>query len=87
MSDEEPVRVMALHAYGYCKRLCYLEEIEEIRIADDRVYAGRTLHAEIEKEDDILIAPVCANCGQRIGERDTSPQRTWEGADPSYRIL
>lgn len=38
------VRVMALHALAYCERLFYLEEVEEIRVADHRVYAGRTLH-------------------------------------------
>lgn len=43
-SHDEPVRVMALHALNYCPRLFYLEEVEEIRLADDRVYAGRTLH-------------------------------------------
>lgn len=41
---EEPLRIMALHALEYCPRLFYLEEVEEIRMADDRVYAGRTLH-------------------------------------------
>jgi len=40
------LRVMALHALAYCERLFYLEEVEEIRVADDRVYAGRTLHAQ-----------------------------------------
>jgi CRISPR-associated protein Cas1 len=35
---------MALHALAYCERLFYLEEVEEIRVADHRVYAGRTLH-------------------------------------------
>lgn len=44
MSDFPLIRVMALHALGYCERLFYLEEVEEIRVADDRVYAGRTLH-------------------------------------------
>lgn len=39
---------MALHAWGYCRRLFYLEEVEEIRLADERVHAGRADHAEIE---------------------------------------
>jgi CRISPR-associated protein Cas1 len=47
-----PVRVMALHALAYCQRLFYLEEVEEIRVADERVYAGRELHAGLEGEDD-----------------------------------
>jgi len=63
----EPVRVMALHAYGYCKRLCYLEEVEEVRIADDRVYAGRRLHTEIEKEDEEREAKTFELRSQTLG--------------------
>jgi len=40
---------MALHALGYCERLFYLEEVENLRVADERVYAGRRLHVEIER--------------------------------------
>lgn len=47
-STEEPIRVMALHALLYCERLFYLEEVEEIRVADAAVYAGRELHASLE---------------------------------------
>lgn len=43
-THDEPIRIMALHALVYCPRLFYLEETEEIRLANDRVYAGRTLH-------------------------------------------
>lgn len=46
------IRVMALHALSYCHRLFYLEEVEEIRLADDRVYAGRELHQSLEDESD-----------------------------------
>ena len=35
---------MALHALAYCERLFYLEEVEELRVADHAVHAGRTLH-------------------------------------------
>jgi CRISPR-associated protein Cas1 len=45
---------MALHALAYCERLFYLEEIEEIRVADDRVYDGRTLHEALD-EDGVLV--------------------------------
>lgn len=38
---EPPIRVMALHALLYCERLFYLEEVEELRVADHAVYAGR----------------------------------------------
>ncbi|WP_244893353.1 type I-MYXAN CRISPR-associated endonuclease Cas4/Cas1 [Ferroacidibacillus organovorans] len=48
MDSTEPLtRVMALHALEYCERLFYLEEVEEIRIADQAVYDGRRLHEEI----------------------------------------
>jgi CRISPR-associated protein Cas1 len=48
----EPLRIMSLHALEYCERLFYLEEVEEMRLADERVYAGRRLHVEIEKKED-----------------------------------
>lgn len=50
--DEPPLRVMALHALLYCERLFYLEEVEEIRVADANVYAGRRLHLERVSLDD-----------------------------------
>jgi len=46
------IRVMALHALAYCERLFYLEEVEEIRIADASVYAGRKLHEELRQTDE-----------------------------------
>jgi len=43
---------MALHALLYCERLFYLEEVEEIRVADFAVYAGRRMHEELLPLDD-----------------------------------
>jgi CRISPR-associated protein Cas1 len=59
MFDEEvesrpAVRVMALHALVYCQRLFYLEEVEEIRVADAAVLAGRTLHEELEEPVEVV---------------------------------
>ena len=51
-TDEPPLRVMALHALLYCERLFYLEEVEEIRVADANVYAGRRLHDDVVPLDD-----------------------------------
>lgn len=48
----ESLRVMSLHALAYCERLFYLEEVEEMRVADERVYAGRRLHVEIERDEE-----------------------------------
>lgn len=53
-TDQPLIRVMALHALGYCERLFYLEEVEEIRVANAQVYAGRTLHVEREEPDPSL---------------------------------
>lgn len=44
--DEPLLSVAGLHALVYCERLFYLEEVERIRVADERVYAGRRLHVE-----------------------------------------
>lgn len=46
------LKVHALHALAYCERLYYLENVEEMRIADGAVYAGRRLHVELEREED-----------------------------------
>ncbi len=50
MSAPEPlIRVMALHALAYCERLFYLEEVEEIRVADAAVFDGRRVHEELDE--------------------------------------
>ena len=46
------IRVMGIHSFTYCERLFYLEEVEEILIADERVFEGRTLHEEIKVENE-----------------------------------
>lgn len=46
------LKVHALHALAYCERLFYLEEVENMRVADERVYAGRRLHVELAREED-----------------------------------
>ncbi len=48
----ETIRVSALHALAYCPRLYYLEEVEELYTQDAAVFAGRRLHAELEKQED-----------------------------------
>ncbi len=52
LPDSLPLlRVMALHALEYCERLFYLEEVEEIRVADAAVHAGRALHERLEEPE------------------------------------
>jgi CRISPR-associated protein Cas1 len=51
-NSSPPLRIMSLHALLYCERLFYLEEVEEIRVADHAVYAGRRLHDDVAPLDD-----------------------------------
>lgn len=51
--DEPTIRVMALHALVYCERLYFLEEVEEIRVADEAVWSGRELHEELGEDEAI----------------------------------
>jgi CRISP-associated protein Cas1 len=51
-TDQDTIRVSALHALAYCPRLFYLEEVEELYTQDAAVFAGRRLHAELEKQED-----------------------------------
>lgn len=44
---------MALHALAYCERLFYLEEVEEIRVADAAVWAGRRMHLELDEPEEV----------------------------------
>ena len=48
----QPLAIHSLHALAYCERLFYLENVEFLRVADERVYAGRRLHVELEREED-----------------------------------
>jgi len=50
-TQEPLLRVMSLHALTYCERLFYLEEVEEIRLANAAVFAGRALHEEMQQRE------------------------------------
>ena len=51
-TKQDTIRVCALHAFAYCPRLFYLEEVEELYTQDAAVFAGRRLHTELEKQED-----------------------------------
>jgi CRISPR-associated protein Cas1 len=51
VQEQDTLRVNALHALAYCPRLFYLEEVEELYTQDAAVFAGRRLHAELEREE------------------------------------
>ncbi len=50
--QQETIRVSALHAMAYCRRLYYLEEVEQLYTQDAAVFAGRRLHIELEAQED-----------------------------------
>ena len=51
-SHAPQLRVESLHAWAYCKRLYYFQEVERIAVPHERVYAGRHLHAALEADED-----------------------------------
>lgn len=51
-SHAPPLRVESLHAFAYCPRLFYFQEVERIDAPDARVFAGRHLHAALEADED-----------------------------------
>lgn len=54
-TSDEPLRVQALHALKYCERLFFLEEVEEVRVADAAVFAGRRLHHELDEGERLSL--------------------------------
>jgi len=81
----QPLRIMSLHALAYCERLFYLEEVEEMRMADERVYAGRRLHVEIDKKEDqrtrkgnVLAQPDIVRRKKKPTVVDQTQQAAWE---------
>lgn len=73
-----PLSIHSLHALAYCERLFFLEEVERIRVADERVYAGRTLHVEIERDeadDEILTLTLESERYGLIGKVDCIRRR------------
>jgi CRISP-associated protein Cas1 len=59
--------VAALHALAYCERLFYLEEVEEIRVADASVYAGRALHMELLEEEGMTDSRTLEVASEALG--------------------
>ncbi len=52
MTSESFLPIHGLHALAYCERLFYLENVEHLRVADERVFAGRRLHVELERKEE-----------------------------------
>lgn len=50
---DEPIRVSGLHALAYCERLYYLEEVENLRLANEAVYSGRALHEQLSVTEEV----------------------------------
>src|SRR2546430_1815686 len=79
----EPLRIMSLHALAYCERLFYLEEVEEMRVADERVYAGRRLHVELEKKEsqrkgNVMVRPEVLRRRKNLIKAEKNEKAPWE---------
>ena len=73
-TSDNPLRVQALHALKYCERLFFLEEVEEVRVADAAVFAGRRLHHELDEGERLgleLGSPVLGLYGKVDAVRRT----------------
>lgn len=51
-TSQDSLRVSALHAFAYCPRLFYLEEVEELYTQNSSVFAGRRLHDQLESQEE-----------------------------------
>ncbi len=51
-SHDPLLRVESLHAFAYCPRLFYFQEVERISVPHENVFAGRQLHAALEADED-----------------------------------
>ena len=58
--------VEGLHAWAYCRRLFYLQHVEKIESPDERVHAGRELHASLAAEEDGEFTSLELAC-ERLG--------------------
>lgn len=70
-----PIRVTALHALAYCERLFYLEEVEEIRVADAAVFAGRRLHEDLAEEGERIEFELGSESLGLVGKVDALRRR------------
>ncbi len=51
-THDPALRVESLHAFAYCRRLFYFQEVERISVPHERVFAGRHLHAALEADEE-----------------------------------
>ena len=51
-AHDPPLRIISLHDLGYCHRLFYLTEVEGIQAPNEKIYAGRELHASLAADEE-----------------------------------
>jgi CRISP-associated protein Cas1 len=78
MQETLLTRVMALHALAYCERLFFLEEVEEIRLADANVFAGRRLHEELAEDETLETLEIESEELGLVGKLDAIRTRSGE---------
>ncbi|MCP3103966.1 type I-MYXAN CRISPR-associated endonuclease Cas1 [Myxococcus sp. K15C18031901] len=72
---EQTLRVHSLHALAYCERLFYLEEVEELRVTDAAMFAGRRLHVQLQEEGERVELEVSSEALGLHGRVDAVRER------------
>lgn len=76
-----------LHALAYCERLFYLENVECVRLADERVFAGRRAHEETLPRDEEGTWSKLRYESERLGLRgEVDVLRRLDGAIVPYEL-
>ncbi|MCI0335614.1 MAG: CRISPR-associated endonuclease Cas2 [Planctomycetes bacterium] len=84
--DPKRLRKVAKKLEGYGERLQY----SVFRCRLDHTTLEKLcweLTGIMEKEDDLLVMPICARCAERIPIHSSGDQSTWVKAPPTFRIV
>lgn len=84
--DPKRLRRVAKKLEGYGSRV----QLSVFRCRLDRVTLER-LHWELnqimQKEDDLLVIPLCGDCAGRVPLHSTGDQSSWTDPVPTFRIV
>lgn len=84
--DPQRLRKVAKMLEGYGTRIQY--SIFRCRLDNATL---EKLHWELnqimEKEDDLLVMPLCADCAAKVPDHSTGDQSSWVDKPATYRIV
>lgn len=84
--DPKRLKQVAKKLESYGTRIQY--SVFRVRVDNQGL---EKLHWELsqimDKEDDLLVIPLCCNCAEKIPEHSTGDQTAWTGPPPSFRVV